>query len=371
MKFTIERSILLKSLGHVQNVVERRNTIPILSNVKIEARSGALRLNATDMDIEVVENVSAQVKVDGSVAVAAHILYDIIRKLPEGSELEIASSGEGQVELTSGRSQFKLPCLPVEEFPIIAGEELEHSFVIEASELRALIDKTRFAISTEETRYYLNGIFLHKAANKKDEVLRSVSTDGHRLALAEIALPSGASSMPGIIIPRKTVAEFRKLIDETEDKINIHLSNAKIRFEFERVVLTSKLIDGTFPDYERVIPTGNDKDFEVDRNLLSSAVDRVAAISNEKSRAIKLSVNNSRLVLSASSPGHGSATEEMEIEYKEKDAEIGFNAAYLMDIMRQIESGIVQISFYDAASPTILRGVGDPSTIFVLMPMRV
>ena len=371
MKFTIERSTLLRSLGHVQNVVERRNTIPILSNVKIEANSSELRLNATDMDIDVVETIPAEVSSDGATTVSAHILYDIIRKLPEGSQLEFDSSGEGQVVLTSGRSQFTLPCLPVEEFPIISGGELEHSFSLDGSELRALIDKTRFAISTEETRYYLNGIYLHKAVNQNVNVLRSVSTDGHRLALGELDLPSGATDIPGVIIPRKTVTEFRKLIDEHEDEITIHLSSSKIKFEFGEVILTSKLIDGTFPDYERVIPTGNDKEFEVESNLLASAVDRVASISNEKSRAIKLSVNGSKLTLSASSPGQGSAKEELEIDYKNEDSEIGFNAVYLMDILRQIESEIVQVSFYDAASPTILRGAEDPKTIFVLMPMRV
>ena len=234
-----------------------------------------------------------------------------------------------------------------------------------------MIDRTKFAISTEETRYYLNGIFLHKAENDSSEVLRAVSTDGHRLARGEVALPEGAEKLSGIIIPRKTVVELRKLIDETQSIVKISFSEVKIQFSFDNAVVTSKLIDGTFPDYERVIPSGNDKEFEVDSHLLASAVDRVSAISNEKSRAVKLSVTSSKLILSASSPEYGSAKEEIEIDYSGEVVDIGFNSSYLLDIMRQIESKSVQLSFFDSASPTILREVKDSSALYVLMPMRV
>ncbi len=371
MKLTIERLILLRCLGHIQNIVERRNTIPILSNVRMEATSGQLKLHATDMDLDVVESVEAKVDAEGATTVPAHILYDITRKLPEGSEVELTTSGGGQMFLSSGRSEFTLSCLSPDEFPSMGGDDFNHSFSLESKSLRSLIDRTKFAISNEETRYYLNGIYFHRANNGKFEVLRTVSTDGHRLASSEIKLPSGAENIPGVIVPRKTVIELRKLIDEFDEEIKLSLTETKIRFEFGDIVVTSKLIDGTFPDYERVIPKENDKEFEVNSRILSSAVDRVSAISNEKSRAIKLSVEESKLILSASSPGHGSAVEEIEIDYKDEGAEIGFNATYLMDIMRQIEGGNVQVSFFDSASPTILREVGDGSAIFVLMPMRV
>ncbi len=371
MKFTIERSTLLKSLAHVQNIVERRNTIPILSNVKIEASENILQLNATDMDLDIVETITADIKAEGSITLSAHTFYDIIRKLPDGSQVELNVSGEGQLFLNAGRSQFTLSCLPTAEFPIMSSGSFIDSFTLSASKLRSLIDRTKFAISTEETRYYLNGIFLHKTENNSSEVLRAVSTDGHRLARGEVPLPEGAEKLSGIIIPRKTVVELRKLIDEIESDVEISFSETKIQFLFNDTIVTSKLIDGTFPDYERVIPSGNDKEFEVDSSLLASAVDRVSAISNEKSRAVKLSVSSSKLILSASSPEYGSAKEEIEIDYHGEGADIGFNASYLLDIMRQIESESVQVSFCDSASPTILREAKDSSALYVLMPMRV
>ncbi len=371
MKLTIERAALLKSLGHVQSVVERRNTIPILSNVKIEASGGKLQLNATDMDLDMVDSVGAEITAEGATTVPAHTLYDIVRKLPEGSQVELDASGDGQLILSAGRSRFTLSCLPTEEFPVMSGGELPHSFSLTAVELRTLIDRAKFAISTEETRYYLNGIYLHKADRDGVDVLRSVATDGHRLASVESPLPVGAENLPGVIVPRKTVTELRKLIDESGDEVEVSLSGTKIRFAFDDAILTSKLIDGTFPDYERVIPSGNDKELTVDCKLFADAVDRVSAISSEKSRAVKLSISSGNLMLSASSPEHGSATEEIEIAYQGDTVEIGFNAAYLLDITRQIEGDTAELSFADGNSPTILREADDASAIYVLMPMRV
>ncbi len=371
MKITIERAELLKSLGHVQSVVERRNTIPILSNVKIEAADGKLTLNATDMDLDMVDSVIADVQTPGATTVSAHTLYDIVRKLPDGSQVELDATGDGQLQLSAGRSRFTLSCLPTEEFPVLSGGELPHNFSMTAAELRALIDRTKFAISTEETRYYLNGIYLHKAERDGVDVLRAVATDGHRLASVEGPLPAGAGDVPGVIIPRKTVTELRKLIDESGDEVQISLSESKIRFAFDNALLTSKLIDGTFPDYQRVIPTGNDKNMEVDCRQFANAVDRVSAISSEKSRAIKLALSNGILALSASSPEHGSAEEEIEIDYQGDPVEIGFNSGYLLDITRQIEGEVAQVSLADGNSPTILREADDPSALYVIMPMRV
>ena len=337
MKLTIERAALLKSLGHVQSVVERRNTIPILSNVKLEAGDGAVRLNATDMDLDIVEQAVADVATPGSTTVSAHTLYDIVRKLPDGAQVNMDGGGDGQVILSAGRSRFTLASLPIDEFPVLSGGDLPHQFTVTAAELRGLIDRTRFAISTEETRYYLNGIYLHAADHDGTALLRAVATDGHRLASVQIPLPAGAEGMPGVIVPRKAVAELRKLIDESGDEVIVSLSESKIRFAFDAAVLTSKLIDGTFPDYQRVIPEGNDQVMEVDCAVFAEAVDRVSAISSEKSRAIKLSLDGGTLVLSASSPEHGSATEELEVAYDGDLLEIGFNSAYLLDVTRQIE----------------------------------
>ena len=372
MKLTIERAALLKSLGHVQSVVERRNTIPILSNAKIEAREGNLSLNATDMDLDIIETVAADVAQTGATTAPVHTLYDVVRKLPEGSQVDLESAdGGGQLLLRSGRSFFTLSCLPIEDFPVMSEGELGHNFTLLAGDLRSIVDRTRFAISTEETRYYLNGIYLHAADSEGVNVLRTVATDGHRLARVELPLPDGAAGMPGIIVPRKAVTEVRKLIDEAEGEISIALSEAKIQFSIGDTVLTSKLIDGTFPDYERVIPTGNDKVMETDCKTLSQAVGRVSAISSEKSRSIKLNMEKGTVTLSASSPEHGSAVEEIGASYDAGQLEIGFNARYLLDIMQQIEGDAARFTMADAASPTVIRDVSDGSAVYVLMPMRV
>jgi DNA polymerase III subunit beta len=376
MKLTIERGALLKSLGHVQNVVERRNTIPILSNVLLEAGSNTLGLTATDMDLTIIERVPVSVGANGAATVPAHTLYDIVRKLPEGSQVEIGGEGDGaQATVRAGRSKFTLPTLPREDFPATSGGDLPHRFSVSAKELRSLIDRSKFAISTEETRYYLNGIYLHVAeapgGAKGGGHLRAVATDGHRLARVEMAAPAGAAGMPGVIVPRKTVGELRKLIDETEEQIEISLSDTRIRFAFDAVTLSSKLIDGNFPDYQRVIPTGNDKTMTVDRRMFAEAVDRVSTIASEKSRAVKISLKKGSMVLSASSPEYGSANEELEIVYDGSPIEIGFNARYLLDITSQLQGSEAEFKLADAASPTLMGDASDASALYVLMPMRV
>jgi len=372
MKLTIERAALLRALSHVQSVVERRNTIPILSNVLLRADSGELALSATDMDLEIVASVAAQGVRKGATTAPAHTLYDIVRKLREGAQVELDSTGDkGALTLRSGRSTFTLACLPPEDYPLMAGGDLAHSFTLSAADLKRLIDRTRFAISTEETRYYLNGIFLHAAKSNDVPMLRAVATDGHRLARMEIPLPEGAAGMPGVIVPRKTVTELRKLIDEVEQDVQIALSDTKIRFSFGAAVLTSKLIDGTFPDYDRVIPSGNDKILEVQCKEFAEAVDRVSTISTEKSRAVKLTIERGSLMLSATSPENGTATEEIEVRYNASPIEIGFNSRYLLDITEQIEGEGARFAMADAASPTVVRDSADASALYVLMPMRV
>ncbi|MHA1113509.1 MAG: DNA polymerase III subunit beta [Alphaproteobacteria bacterium] len=372
MKFTIERAAMLKALAHVQNVVERRNTIPILANVRLQAADGGLSLTATDMDMAVVERVDADVVQPGATTAPAHTLYDIVRKLPDGAQLELDDAGDAaRLRLLSGRSDFTLPALPTEDFPVMAEGELGHEFTVAAGDLRALVDHTFFAISTEETRYYLNGIYLHAAEADGIRVLRAVATDGHRLARVEVALPGGAEGIPGVIVPRKTVQELRRLIDETTADVEVGLSETKIRFAFDNAVLTSKLIDGTFPDYERVIPVGNDKILDVDRKTFAAAVDRVSTISSEKSRAVKLVLSPGSLVLSTTSPENGSAKEEIEVVYDAEPLEIGFNARYVLDIAAQIEGETLRLVLADSASPTVASELTDRGALYVLMPMRV
>jgi DNA polymerase III subunit beta len=380
MKLTIERGALLKALGHVQSVVERRNTIPILSNVLLRADAGAgvgvLALSATDMDLEIVEQVPSRIERPGRTTAPAHTLYDIVRKLREGAQIEIDASGErSAMVLRSGRSTFTLACLPPEDYPVMASGDLAYNFTLTAAELRSLVDRTRFAISTEETRYYLNGIYLHTTKNDEVPVIRAVATDGHRLARVEMVMPEGAAGMPGIIVPRKTVIELRKLVDESDDEIQVSLSETKIRFATGEAALTSKLIDGTFPDYDRVIPSNNDKILEVKCKEFAEAVDRVSTISTEKSRAVKLAIipgaNGGSLAVSATSPENGTAVEEIDATYLAEPIEIGFNSRYLLDITAQIDGEGAQFVMSDSASPTIVRDRADPSALYVLMPMRV
>jgi DNA polymerase-3 subunit beta len=372
MKLTIERAALLRSLGHVQSVVERRNTIPILSNVQLDAGEGELKLTATDLDLAMVEAVVCDVTSPGAITTPAHVLHDIVRKLPDGAQVELSYDDDtDRLTLAAARSRFVLACLSCDQFPVMAEGDLPHRFSLAAEDLKRLIDKTRFAVSTEETRYYLNGIYLHVAGADTAPTLRAVATDGHRLAQVEQPLPEGAAGMPGVIVPRKAVGELRKLIDEFDGDIGIALSDAKIRFSFNSAVLTSKLIDGTFPDYGRVIPAGNDKRLELDPKLFAEAVDRVSTISSEKSRAVKLNLENDRLLLSVTSPEAGSATEELAVSYSAAPIEIGFNARYVLDILAQLDGAMATLDLADASSPTILRDPGDEGALYVLMPMRV
>jgi DNA polymerase-3 subunit beta len=372
MKINVERGTFLKALGHVQSVVERRNTIPILSNVLIHAAKGKLTLTATDLDIEIVETLPSDVLRNGAATAPAHMLYDIVRKMPEGAQVqaELIAGDSGRLAVASGNIRFELACLPQEDFPQVSAGSLPHRFRLSAEQLIALIEKTRFAISTEETRFYLNGIYLHATKEKKGN-LRAVATDGHRLARYELEMPDGASGIPGVIIPRKTVAELRRLLEDAEGAIEIGLSDTKVQFTFNGIELTSKLIDGAFPDYQRVIPTGNDKVLSLDAKDFSQAVDRVSTISADKTRAVKLNIDRDRVTLSVVNPESGTATEEVGANYAADPLEIGFNARYLLDITGQIVGKDVRFLLADAGSPTLIEDTDDTRTLYVLMPMRV
>lgn len=375
MKITVERAIILRALAHVQSVVERRNTIPILANVLLDAKDGVLSLTSTDMEIAVVEDVAGvTVTRPGRTTAPAATLYEIVRKLPESARIELDHpGGDAPLVLRAGRFVTNMLALPVEDFPSMTEGKLPTHFKLGAAALRGLIDRTKFAISTEETRYYLNGIYLHVVESDGADVLRAAATDGHRLARVEEPAPAGARGMPGVIIPRKTVNELRKLAEETHDEIELRVSDTKIQFTIGPVKLTSKLIDGTFPDYERVIPKGNDKILKVGKKEFADAVARVAAISSERSRPVKLSVGQNLLVLEASSPEQGQAREELDdgsVEYSAPPIEIGFQARYLADITEQIGDR-VQFEFADGNSPTVVKDAARPEALFVLMPMRV
>lgn len=372
MRATLERAHLLKSLSHVHRVVERRTTIPILSNVLVKAVDGELRLKATDLDLEVSEVVPALVEQPGATTVPAYLLHDIVRKLPDGSQVQIETAPDGSsLIIRSGRSRFTLQMLPEQDFPDITAGVFPFTFTLPALEMKRLIDATQFAISNEETRYYLNGIYLHTLNTPEGPMLRAVSTDGHRLARAELPAPAGSEGMPGVIVPKKTVGEIQRLIEDPAAELTVELSDVKIRLTLGSVVLTSKLIDGTFPDYMRVIPQGNDKEMHLDRKSFAEAVDRVSTVSSERGRAVKLALSENRLVLSVTNPDSGSAVEELPVDYDATPLEIGFNSRYLLDIAAQLETDTAVFRLADPGSPTLVYDKGITRALYVLMPMRV
>jgi DNA polymerase-3 subunit beta len=377
MKLTIERAALLKALGHVQSVVERRNTIPILSNVLFTADREGLAFSATDLDMEIIDATAADVETPGQITAPAHTLYEIVRKLPEGADVSLSFTGDDpRLQVQAGRSRFNLPVLPAGDFPVMSSDGLSGKISIDTTELMRLIDKTRFAISTEETRYYLTGIYLHTVVEDGRPTLRAVATDGRRLALADMPAPEGAAGVPGVIVPRKTIQEARRLLEDAGENIDLQISPQKVRFEFGRAALTSKVIDGSFPDYVRVIPRDNSRIMTVDNALLAAAVDRVATISNEQSRSVKLSVERGKVVLTVRNMEAGLAVEELEVDYDGEPFEIGFNARYLLDVTSQIAGETAEFRFADrAAAATVLDAtlVLDPTDAgvqYVLMPLR-
>jgi DNA polymerase-3 subunit beta len=372
MKLSIERAALLRAVSQAQSVVERRNTIPILANVLIAAEGDAVEFRATDLDIEVVDTAPAKVEHAGSTTVPAHLLHEIVRKLPDGALVELADDGSsGRLSITAGRSSFALATLPREDFPVMATADYACNFVAPATLLRRLFDKSKFAISTEETRYYLNGVYMHVAEGDDGPRLRCVATDGHRLARIDADLPAEAQAMPGVIVPRKTVGELRKLLEDDAAEIAVSVSETKIRFATPEIKLTSKVIDGTFPDYQRVIPTQNQRSLSVDAQDFANAVDRVATVSSERSRAVKLALSQDRLVLSVNAPDSGAAEEELGVAYDDDPLEIGFNARYLLEIAGQVDRENAVFLFNGPGDPTLMREGDDPSAVYVVMPMRV
>lgn len=372
MKFSMERGTLLRAVSQAQSVVERRNTIPILANVLIEAEGDGVTFRATDLDIEALDKASAMVERSGGTTVSAVMLHEIVRKLPDGAQVTLSEdSGSGRLNVSAGRSNFSLATLPKEDFPVMASAEYSANFSAKAEVLRRLFDKSKFAISTEETRYYLNGVYMHVSDSEEGRVLRCVATDGHRLARIDAGLPVGADIMPGVIVPRKTVGELRKLLDEDDADIAVSVSETKVRFATENITLTSKVIDGTFPDYSRVIPQGNTRRLEVDASEFAKAVDRVATVSSERSRAVKLALDEDRLILSVNAPDSGAAEEELAVAYGDEALEIGFNAKYLLEIASQVDRENAVFMFNSSGDPTLMREGNDTSAVYVVMPMRV
>ena len=375
MEFKINSSDLLKALSHIHGIVEVRHTLPILSNIILKAKDNELTLSSTNLDIYCADKIKAEVTIAGEISVSAVTFFEIVKRLPSGSEVLMSmEEGENEITLKCGRSKFNLSTLKTDDFPIISDNDLSTNFVLSADELIRIIDKTKFAVSNEETRYYLNGIFLHKADRNSIQFLRAVATDGHRLAQYDIPLPQGAEDITGIIIPKKTIFELRKVLDDANGDVSISLNENKIKFTFNDLKIISKVIDGTFPDYTKVIPQNNNKNFKTNNNELKNAIDRVSAVAaNEesKSKAIKLSLEDNKLNLSVESQSKGSANEIIDISYDGDKVDIGFNSKYIIDICNEVDGEEVDISLLDSVSPAIILDKTDENLFFVLMPMRI
>ena len=375
MEFKINSSDLLKALSHIHGIVEVRHTLPILSNIILKAKDNELTLSSTNLDIYCADKIKADVSIAGEISVSAVTFFEIVKRLPSGSEVVMTmEEGENEIILKCGRSKFNLSTLKTDDFPIISDNDLSTNFVLSADELIRIIDKTKFAVSNEETRYYLNGIFLHKADRNSIQFLRAVATDGHRLAQYDIPLPQGAEEITGIIIPKKTIFELRKVLDDANGDVSISLNENKIKFTFNDLKIISKVIDGTFPDYTKVIPQNNNKNFKTNNNELKNAIDRVSAVAaNEesKSKAIKLSLEDNKLNLSVESQSKGSANEIIDISYDGDKVDIGFNSKYIIDICNEVDGEEVDISLLDSVSPAIILDKTDENLFFVLMPMRI
>jgi DNA polymerase-3 subunit beta len=371
MKFTVEKSIIFKSLSHVQSIVEKKNTLPILSNILIEAKENHLVLSATDMDISITDKLDCNIIEMGSTTVSAHTLYDIIRKLPDTSEIEIISNDGKIMSLRAGKSKFSLGCLPKEDFPIIEIGDLENELSVDSQKFLQLMDKTRFAISNEETRYFLNGIYFHIKQIDQSSTLSLVATDGHRLAKFDFDFKGLILDIPGVIIPKKTVNELYKLLSNYDGPIKINLNSNKMVFFVGESILITKLIDGNFPDYKRVIPKDNNNILKVNRQDFSLAVDRVSTITNDKSPAIKFKLLNNLMNMSSVNAESGTATEDIITSYSGDEIEIGFNSKYMLEMINNLEDVEITLSFKDSASPVIAEEDSNPELIYVLMPMRV
>ncbi len=365
MKFTASREALLKPLQAVIGVVERRQTMPILSNVLLIAKDGQLGVTATDLEVELVAQVEVEAESDGEITVSGRKLLDICRALPEGSTIAVSLSGE-KLTVRSGRSKFNLVTLPAAEFPVIEDIKAGQTITVSQASLGRLIEKTHFSMAQQDVRYYLNGMLLETSG----KYLRSVATDGHRLALCQVALSAGDFEQQQVIVPRKGVLELQRLLSGEGD-LNIELGSNHIRIQLAGIRFTSKLIDGRFPEYERVIPKESSNELKADRGEFRNALQRTAILSNEKYRGIRLVIRDSGVVLQAHNPEQEEAEEELSVEYSGEDIEIGFNVNYLLDALGAVEGDDVTVSVQDSNSSCLIRQPGNEDCTFVVMPMRL
>ena len=366
MRFSLQREVLLKPLAQVVNVVERRHTLPVLANLLVRVSGGQLALTGTDLEVEMVARTAVEEAQDGEITIPARKLFDIVRALPDGSRVTISQSGD-KVTVQAGRSRFSLATLPANDFPSLDEVDATEQVSVPEAALKELLQRTAFAMAQQDVRYYLNGLLF----DLRDDTLRCVATDGHRLALCETSLEQGHGGRRQIIVPRKGVQELQRLLEGGDRQIQLELGKGHIRVKRDDVTFTSKLIDGKFPDYEAVIPIGADREVKIDREALRAALQRASILSNEKYRGVRVEVSPNLLKISAHTPEQEEAQEEVEAETHVDTLAIGFNVTYLLEALGALRDEFVVMQLRDANSSALVRGAGSHHARHVVMPLRL
>ena len=371
MQFDINRDVLLKSLNFVQGVVEKKNTLPILSNVLLNLRNNKLEIVATDLDIVFYDEIS-QLKVvqEGNTTTSANVLFDILRKIPAGTEINFSLKSENKLSLKSKNSDFNLLCLPPSNFPTFDDKFESEKIELDKNNFLSLLNKTKISISNDDTRHYLNGIYLHATESNKNMFLTGVATDSHRLSSSSI-LVNDIKNFASIIVPRKTVFQLCSLLDNIEEKLTIQANANKIKFTLGKISLISKVIDGKFPDYQKVVPKENTKTLTVSSADFISSVERVASVSIDRKEGVKLELSRDKLKLSVNSTNSGDGNEVVAAKYNGEDIVIGFNSKYLIDIATEIEDKNLTFSLKDSTSPVLVFDNSDKNSFYVIMPMKI
>ena len=371
MEFTISRDVFLKSLGHANGIIEKKTTLPILSNILIEAKESKIKITATDLDIIYFEEITPQeIKKEGSTTTSASILYDILRKLESNANVELTLLTSNKLKLVSGNSKFNLLCIPSDNFPLSEEDNNQKSFEISSQKLLKLLEKTKISISNDETRHYLNGIFLHKTKLENKSFLSGVATDSHRLSSSSIEVDSNIQ-IESIILPKKTIFQLIYLLEQSNKPIKISNNKSKIKFEMDSSVLISKVIDGRFPDYNKVIPKGNDKTLEIKLSEFKNSIERVTTVSTDRKEGLKMFISKDAVQLSVNNPNSGEGVEKINAKFNSDDLNISFNSRYLTDIASQIENESIIIYLKDPGSPVLIRDILDKNSFHVVMPMKI
>jgi len=371
MEITVNRDVFLKSLGHAYGIIEKKTTLPILSNVLIEAKNSKLKITATDLDLIYTEVMPLQeLKVEGSTTTSASILYDILRKLEPDAKINLSLQSTNKLKLTSGNSKFNLLCIPSDNFPISEENFDQKDFEVSAQSFLKLLSKAKISISSDETRHYLNGIYFHKASLENKSFLTGVATDSHRLSASSIEIEKNIVFEP-IILPKKTVFQLITLLEQTSSNIIVSNNKSKVKFVMGNGILISKVIDGRFPDYSKVVPKDNNKTLQVKLNEFKNSIERVTSVSSDRKEGLKIAISKDSLKLSVNSPNSGEGVENINANFDSEDMTISFNSRYLIDIVQQIEHEKIIMNLKEAGSPVLIRDLSDKLSFHVIMPMKI